>query len=364
MSYRCFATKYRPKTFSEVVGQSVAVKFLRNSLFKKKIFPFYIFSGPFGSGKTTLARLFAAALNCHKYEEFIAKPLLVEFPCAECDSCMAVRNSHHMDFIEVDAASNTGVADMERVLSSVSLMPQQGTKKIYLIDEAHMLSKSAMSAMLKILEEPNDHTVFLFATTDPQKIIHPVRSRSTQVFCHALTIQEISDNLSEIAGKEEITFEHDALKLIARRANGSVRDSLMLFEQIFITSKTVSLNAVRDMSGTLATESDIIDALYALDTKGMADALRILEPYIRSSPRDLWQSILDAVIIILATHYKVKRDGHEELTPQFMEKWPLNRINQCMKKINETAIGFQKTISPRMLVELLIYDIGSTSSNK
>jgi DNA polymerase III subunit gamma/tau len=263
-----------------------------------------------------------------------------------------------MDFFEVDAASNTGVDDMERILSSVSLMPQQGTKKIYLIDEAHMLSKSAMSAMLKILEEPNDFTVFLFATTDPQKIIHPVRSRSTQVFCRALTIQEISDNLSEIAGKEGITFESDALKLIARRSNGSVRDSIMLFEQIYITFKTVSLHAVRDMSGILATEGDIIDAL---DTKGMADALRMLEPYIRSSPRDLWQSILEAVVTILATHYKVSKDGRDPLPSEFMELWPLNRINQCMKKINETAMGFQKTVNPKMLVEVLIYDIGSTA---
>ena len=175
----------RPTTFDTIIGQDLPVRLLKNSLYVGSIFPVYLLSGMRGSGKTTTARVFAAALNCVNRESFQQDPKQYSLPCGACDSCRAMAASRHPDFIEIDAASYTGVDNIRDVIESASFVPVLGKTKIYLIDEAHMLSKAACNALLKVLEEPPHSALFMLATTDADKIIDTVRSRSFRLFFSA-----------------------------------------------------------------------------------------------------------------------------------------------------------------------------------
>src|SRR5579871_3248756 len=170
------ARKWRSKDFDHIIGQDVAVKMLKNSLYLGQLFPVYLFSGQRGCGKTSTARIFAMAVNCTSLSAFQKNPKTTAIPCLVCDSCVAMATGKHPDFIEIDAASHTGVDTIRTIIDASQLLPLMGSKKIYLIDEAHMLSKSSCNALLKILEEPPCSVLFMLATTDPQKIIETVRS--------------------------------------------------------------------------------------------------------------------------------------------------------------------------------------------
>ena len=185
--------KWRSQDFESIIGQSLAVKMLKNSLYAGHYFPVYLFAGQRGCGKTTTARVFARAINCQQLSEFQKQPKKISVPCGTCDSCVAMAQGRHQDFIEIDAASHTGVDNMRSIIEAASFLPLMGKKKVYLIDEAHMLSKAAFNALLKILEEPPSSALFILATTDPDKIIETVRSR-----CFRLFFQPISTSVFQI----------------------------------------------------------------------------------------------------------------------------------------------------------------------
>ncbi len=176
------ARKWRSKNFNEIVGQDLPVRMLKNSLYREQFFPVYLFSGQRGCGKTTTARVFAMALNCALLKSFQQEPQTIILPCLQCESCIVALSGKHPDFIEIDAASHTGVDNVRQIVEAASYLPVLGSKKIYLIDEAHMLSKAAFNALLKILEEPPRSTLFILATTDLHKIIDTVQSRCFQLF--------------------------------------------------------------------------------------------------------------------------------------------------------------------------------------
>lgn len=176
------ARKWRPSTFESIVGQDLTVRLLKNSLFRQQFFPVYLLAGQRGCGKTTTGRVFAAAINCDRLHDFTQDPQKTIVPCGQCVSCDAMKRGIHPDFIEIDAASHTGVDNVRQIIEATSFLPQLGRKKIYLIDEAHMLSKAAFNAFLKILEEPPKTVLFMMATTDAHKIIDTVRSRCFQLF--------------------------------------------------------------------------------------------------------------------------------------------------------------------------------------
>ena len=199
------ARKWRPKNFSEVIGQDISIRMLKNGLYLKKYFPLYIFSGQRGCGKTSTARIFASAFNCKKLSNFQANPKQA-VPCSKCDSCLSMLNREHPDFIEIDAASNTGVDNVRNILESASFVSIGGGAKIYLIDEAHMLSRAAFNAFLKILEEPPEKVFFILATTELQKIPETVRSRAFQVFFNAISSDTLKNYLSNICDKESINI--------------------------------------------------------------------------------------------------------------------------------------------------------------
>lgn len=242
MSYTVLARKWRPKNFSELVGQAHVMQALSNALDQQRLHHAYLFTGTRGVGKTTIARIFAKALNC---QEGISSK-----PCGVCETCRSIDEGRFIDLIEVDAASKTKVDDTREILDNVQFAPTQGRYKVYLIDEVHMLSKSSFNALLKTLEEPPEHVKFLLATTDPHKLPITVLSRCLQFNLMRLTQQQIQGHLANVLTQEQIVFEDAALALIAKSADGSARDSLSLLDQaIAYGAGEVMFDAVQTMLG-------------------------------------------------------------------------------------------------------------------
>ena len=241
--------KWRSKNFDQIIGQELSVRMLKNSLYLNHFFPVYLFSGQRGCGKTSTARVFAAALNCEQLPGFQNDPKSVTLPCLECRSCKAMVEGKHPDFIEIDAASHTGVDNVRQIIDACSLLPALARKRVYLIDEAHMLSKAAFNAFLKILEEPPSSVLFILATTDPQKIIDTVTSRCFRLFFKPVERQTLVDHLHYICQQEKIRFEPMALQLIVKESQGSARDALNLLEQVRFSSHMVSVGTVQSVLG-------------------------------------------------------------------------------------------------------------------
>jgi DNA polymerase-3 subunit gamma/tau len=263
MSYLVLARKWRPQTFSNVIGQEHVLRALINGLDQDRLHHAFLFSGTRGVGKTTLARIFAKSLNC---EQGVSST-----PCGECSSCQEVDAGRFVDLIEVDAASRTKVDDTRELLDNVQYAPSRGRYKVYLIDEVHMLSTSSFNALLKTLEEPPPHVKFLFATTDPQKLPVTILSRCLQFNLRRLDIEQIAGHLSTILQAEHVEYEATALEEIAKAADGSMRDALSLLDQaISHGSGTVSSSQIHDMLGTISQQQlyQIIQAL--IDQDGQA----------------------------------------------------------------------------------------------
>ena len=225
MSYQVLARKYRPSTFSEVVGQEHILKALENRIQHNKLHQAYMFSGTRGVGKTTIARVFAKCLNCQTGD--MPQPE----PCNECSACIEIKAGRHIEFLEVDAASRTGVDDMRELLESVQYKPANARYKIYLIDEVHMLSKSSFNALLKTLEEPPPHVMFLMATTEVEKVPKTVLSRCLQLNLKIIPENQIREHIQSLLDLESITYDEESLSLIANSAQGSIRDGLTLLDQ-------------------------------------------------------------------------------------------------------------------------------------
>lgn len=266
MSSQVLARKWRPKSFAELVGQEHVVKALTHALNEQRLHHAYLFTGTRGVGKTTIARILAKSLNC---EQGISAT-----PCGVCPTCQEINEGRFVDLLEIDAASNTGVEDMRQLIENAEYMPTAGRYKVYLIDEVHMLSKSAFNALLKTLEEPPAHVLFILATTDPQKVLPTVLSRCLQFNLKQMPVAEIVRHLNFILTQEQIAFEPSALHLIAKAARGSMRDALSLTDQaIAFSAANVRLEAVQEMLGSTdgAQIEAILRALIARDGAALVE---------------------------------------------------------------------------------------------
>ena len=244
MAYQVLARKWRPKTFADLVGQEHVVKALRNALDEGRLHHAYLLTGTRGVGKTTIARILAKSLNCGHAEH--------GEPCGVCESCMQIDAGRYVDLLEIDAASNTGIDNIREVLENAQYAPTAGRYKVYIIDEVHMLSKSAFNAMLKTLEEPPEHVKFILATTDPHKVPVTVLSRCLQFVLRNMTTQQVADHLAHVLESEKIPYEATALQLIGRAGAGSMRDALSLLDQaIAMGSGSVAEQDVRQMIGAV-----------------------------------------------------------------------------------------------------------------
>ncbi|MBL0125055.1 MAG: DNA polymerase III subunit gamma/tau [Betaproteobacteria bacterium] len=264
MAHQVLARKWRPRNFADVIGQDHVVRALTNALDTGRIHHAYLFTGTRGVGKTTLARILAKALNCETG--------VTSKPCGVCTACMDIDAGRFVDLMEVDAATNTKVDEMRELLETAQYAPVSGRYKVYIIDEVHMLSKSAFNAMLKTLEEPPGHVEFILATTDPQKLPITVLSRCLQFNLKNLSPPLIVEHLSKILGAEKISFEKPALEMLSRAAEGSVRDSLSLLDQaIAYGAGEVKADHVAAMLGALDQTYlfSMLDCLVNRDAKGL-----------------------------------------------------------------------------------------------
>lgn len=260
MSYQVLARKWRPKSFSDVVGQQHVLTVLANALSLGRVHHAYLFSGTRGVGKTSIARLLAKGLNCEKG--------ITANPCGECDNCKDIEQGRFIDLLEIDAASRTKVEDTREILDNVQYLPTKGRFKVYLIDEVHMLSRSSFNALLKTLEEPPEHVKFLLATTDPQKLPVTILSRCLHLHLSVLDSDLIKQQLSKVLTAEQINAEDKALQLLAKAANGSMRDALSLTDQsIALGNGQIDAASVSVMLGTLdkTIPFELIEALHQGD---------------------------------------------------------------------------------------------------
>ena len=253
--YRVLARKYRPTNFSELIGQEALVRTLTNAIQSGRIAHAFVLTGVRGVGKTTTARIIARALNCEQ------GPTIN--PCGTCRQCRAIAEDRHMDIVEIDAASRTGVDDMRELIDSIPYRPVEGRYKVYIIDEVHMLSKSAFNAILKTVEEPPEHVKFVFATTEARKIPATILSRCQRFDLRRVEADRLAEHFSRVAASEGVKVEPDALALLARAADGSVRDGLSLLDQaIAMSAGAVKSDAVRSMLG-LTDRSLILETIEA-----------------------------------------------------------------------------------------------------
>ena len=289
MNHQVLARKWRPHNFTEIVGQEHVSQSLINALQHHRLHHAYLFTGTRGVGKTTIARILAKAINCENLQDYN--------PCGQCAVCQSIDEGRYLDLIEVDAASRTKVEDTRDLLDNAQYAPNSGQYKVYLIDEVHMLSGHSFNALLKTLEEPPEHVKFLLATTDPQKIPVTVLSRCLQFNLKRLSPIQISEQMAYILGEEKIEFEQNALRLIARAADGSMRDGLSLLDQAIVYGNdVVGTETVSQMLGTIA-QQPVEDLLRSLADNNALDVLNIIKEIAQLSPD--FSGILQQILQVL-----------------------------------------------------------------
>src|SRR6478736_1495973 len=259
--YTVVARRYRPQQFADLIGQEPVAKALTNAIQTGRVAHAYLFTGVRGVGKTSAARILAKCLNCVKGP--------TPAPCGQCDSCRAIAEGQDVDVQEIDGASNNGVDEIRELRNSVATRPQRSRYKIYIIDEVHMLSKSAFNALLKTLEEPPPHVKFIFATTEVQKIPLTILSRCQRFDFAGINTTRILEQLKEIVAREGVKADDDALRIIARRAAGSMRDAQSLLEQLLSFGDKLTVDVVHSILGTAADERvvEIATAILSKDPK-------------------------------------------------------------------------------------------------
>lgn len=268
MAYLALYRKYRPQTFDEVVGQKAIVQTLKNALKDNKIAHAYLFCGPRGTGKTSMARLFAKALNCQQG---------LGEQCNKCEDCLEITQGRHPDVYEIDAASNSGVDNIRRLIEEVSYAPILGRYKVYIIDEVHSMSTSAFNALLKTLEEPPKNVIFILATTEPNKVLPTIMSRVQRFDFSKVSFSELVGLMERILDKENVSYEKEALEVIARISDGGVRDALSNLEQAISYSKdNISLNDVYDLFGLfrIDDELNLVKMIHLNDVKGVLEFIK------------------------------------------------------------------------------------------
>lgn len=351
MSYLALYRKYRSKNFDELVGQEAIKQTLENSLKIQKISHAYLFSGPRGTGKTSVARLFAKALNCEKGNGEI---------CNECSNCRAINEGSHPDVIEIDAASNSGVDEVRELIEKVKYAPIQGKYKVYIIDEVHMMTNSAFNALLKTLEEPPSYVVFILCTTEPYKLLPTILSRCQRYEFKKITDAELKKLITHVLKEEGVSATNDSINLIVELANGGARDSLSLLDQVIsYAGSNIEEEDVIKMFGLVSSQ----DKIRLLENIKDGNTLKVLKTYDEFIIRNIDLSrlvnelltLLKDSLVYLKTRDKSlitssKEEDAKEIMLKFDESELLSYIDLLLKCQNE----FKTTSDPNFLFEIYL----------
>jgi DNA polymerase-3 subunit gamma/tau len=300
--------KWRPRQWDEVIGQAHIIQTLRNAVAADRVAHAYLFAGPRGTGKTTTARLLAKAVNC-------LDPDLAARPCGECEHCQSVNQGRFLDLIEIDAASNTSVEDVRDLRDKINFSPNQGRFKVYIIDEVHMLSTAAFNALLKTLEEPPSHAIFILATTEVHKIPATVLSRCQRHEFRRIPVTDIVSTLRTLADREGIEVETEAINLVARQSTGAMRDAISLLDQLSSSGKKITLEMAQNVLGTAASQSvlEVVDALLQGEAaKGLDVIHQALDA--GSDPRQYARQVVDYLRSLLLV--RMGNADQVEATPE------------------------------------------------
>lgn len=373
MPNEAFYQKYRSQTFDEVVGQPYVVRSIQNAIKNRNIGHAYLFCGPRGTGKTTMARLLARAVNCENPEKA---------PCGECDNCKSALAQSHPDIVEINAANETHVEDVRELIDRSQLAPMMGKYKIYIVDEVHQLSSSAASALLKTLEEPPEHVIFVLATTDPQKLLNTIISRCQRFDFSKVGVEQIKNHLIHVAEKEGIKIEENAAEKIAQLAEGGMRDALSMLEQATsYSNKDIKEEDINEIYG-LASTSEKIQLIQNIYEKDLGALLQRVEEYetrgidVKRLTSDLINALKDSVIFSHTKKESLMRTLTEkqaqqieqmastkkriQLIDEFMHAYDLYRTAQsstsifevvCMKQMEEDEETPQVTATPKKTKE-------------
>ena len=336
MAYQALYRKYRPSNFDEVVGQQPIIQTLKNAIVQNRIAHAYLFCGPRGTGKTSIAKIFAKMLNC---EDESNKP------CGKCTNCKMVQNGSHPDIIEIDAASNNGVDEVRNLIDKVKYAPMQGKYKVYIIDEVHMMTTGAFNALLKTIEEPPAHVVFILATTEPNKVIPTIISRCQRFDFNKVSQKDIEKRLSIVCKEEKIEIDLEAISLIAQLADGGMRDSLSILDQcIAYCSSNITVDNVREIYGVLTT-SDIgklFEHLYAHEVDALIQQIQECSDKgmdLKRLTSDFITLLKESIILDYSSNSQLVSNTHKEVIEKYLLKSPspfrFNILNELMDVFNK-----------------------------
>lgn len=356
MSYEPLHHKYRPKSFAELVGQEAIATTLTNAIRASKIAPAYLFTGPRGTGKTSSARILAKSLNCLKSDKPTAEP------CGVCDVCQGITKGYSLDVIEIDAASNTGVDNIREIIERAQFAPVQCRYKVYVVDECHMLSTAAFNALLKTLEEPPKHVVFVLATTDPQRVLPTIISRCQRFDFRRIPLEAMVQHLSTIATKENININPEAITLVAQIAQGGLRDAESLLDQLSLLSGEVTPDQVWDLVGSVS-ERDLLTLLGAIATdnpEAVLDCTRQILDRGRE-PLIILQNLAALYRDLLIAKTAPSRQNLIACTPQtwqalvsFAQQLDISTILQGQQHLRTAEVQLKNTTQPRLWLEVTL----------
>lgn len=345
MLYKALYRKYRPNIFDEVAGQQYIIKILKNAVIHNRISHAYLFSGPRGTGKTSLAKIFAKAVNCEFQEN--------GNPCMECDNCLAITNGSHPDFIEIDAASNNGVDEIRNLIEKVKYAPIKSKYKVYVIDEVHMMTVGAFNALLKTLEEPPSHIVFILATTEPHKILHTITSRCQNFYFEKVEKKEMCKRLTDVLNKELVEYEDKVLDVISEISDGGMRDALSTLDQcISYCGQNLKYDDIREIFGILS-DRDVYDLFCSIIQCDYTNALKKVNEYYDSGVNT--KNVIQYFIEVIK----------ESITFEYCQDYTLLKLlkKENVKYINE-YLSLDNKIQILDLVTDYLFNNRNKTSNK
>ena len=333
MAYQALYRKYRPTNFDEVVGQTHIIQTLKNAIVQNRIAHAYLFCGPRGTGKTSIAKIFAKTLNCTNSQDA---------PCGVCENCKMAANGSHPDIIEIDAASNNGVDEVRNLIDKVKYAPMLGKYKIYIIDEVHMMTSGAFNALLKTIEEPPAHVIFIFATTEPNKVLPTIISRCQRFDFNKVSMHDIKYRLSVVCKNEGIEIDENGLTLIAQLADGGMRDALSILDQcVAYCSSHIDVNDIRKIYGVVTSE-DIGKLFYSVYKKDVDSFVKDIQKYsdmgmdIKRLTADFIHMLKDSLILDYSENSTLVSDMNKDMIRKYFKLAPINFRIKCMEELMDT----------------------------